>query len=156
MTMTVSRNEKTTTTIATSRFGEIEINEEKVITLTTPFLGFPNEKLFVLLPHGPDSAFWWLQSTENPNLAFVVIQPAMVNPLYQPAIPASIMQELKAARKQDIELLLILTIPQGQPEAMTANLLGPVVLNAAQKLAKQVLLDPAKYSPCWPVFQKER
>lgn len=156
MTTTVSSPAETTTRVVTSRFGELEIIEDKVITMTTPFLGFPNERLFALLPHGPDSAFWWLQSMENPNLAFVVIQPAMINPLYQPVIPASALQELKAPTRQEVELLLILTIPQGQPEAMTANLLGPVVLNASRKLAKQVLLDPAQYSPCWPVFQTEQ
>ena len=157
MTSSASSAEKETTTkITTSRFGEIEIIEEKIITMVSPFLGFPDERQFALLPHGPDSAFWWLQSIENPDLAFVVIQPAIINQEYQPAIPTTTLQELKATEREEVEILLILTIPQGHPEAMTANLLGPVILNAVQKMAKQILLDPAKYTPCWPVIQSQK
>jgi flagellar assembly factor FliW len=140
--------------IKTSRFGEIEINAAKIITMTSPFLGFPDEKRYVLVPHGAESAFWWLQAVDNPELAFVVIQPAIINPQYAPTIHPAVVQELQADSPEGIELLIILTIPRGNPEQMTANLLGPVALNATKRLAKQVLLDPAHYSSCWPVFQK--
>ncbi len=142
-----------TTTIKTSRFGSLDINEDKIITMTTPFLGFAEERQFILLPHGPGSAFWWLQAVDNPNLAFVVIQPAVINQEYHPAIPPHCQQELQAADQNDLEILVILTIPKGQPEAMTANLLGPFVLNPVKKIAKQILLDPSQYDPCWPVMK---
>ena len=140
--------------IPTSRFGEIEIDADKIINMTSPFLGFPNERRFVLVPHGDDSAFWWLQAVDNPDLAFVVLQPAIINPQYAPTIPSSGFQELKANSPQEIELLVILTIPHGNPKQMTANLLGPVALNATKCLAKQILLDPNQYSSCWPVLQE--
>jgi len=143
-----------TTTIQTSRFGSLDIDEDKIITMATPFLGFAAERQFILLPHGPGSAFWWLQAVENPDLAFVVIQPAVINQHYQPAIPPHCQQELQATDPSELELLVILTIPKGQPEAMTANLLAPVALNPAQKLAKQILLDPSQYDPCWPVMNR--
>nr|MBF0221262.1 flagellar assembly protein FliW [Desulfobulbaceae bacterium] len=140
--------------IRTSRFGEIEINTEKIISLTSPFLGFANEKRFVLVPHSDESAFWWLQAVDNPNLAFVVLQPAIITPQYNPPIPHSVCVELQASSPAEIGLLLIITIPQGNPQKMTANLLGPVALNAAKCLAKQILLDPTLYSPCWPILQE--
>ncbi len=141
--------------ISTSRFGEIEINQDKIITLTSPFLGFPDDNEFVLLPHGADSVFWWLQSVNNPELAFVVIQPAIINPQYSPSIHPSILMELEITNNQELDLLIILTIPNGQPEKMTANLLGPIVFNASKKLAKQTLLDPARHDACWPVMQSQ-
>lgn len=140
-----------TITIKTSRFGNLDINDDKIITMTTPFLGFAEERKFILLPHGPDSLFWWLQAVDNPDLAFVVIQPAVLTADYQPVIPLHCQQELQASGQGELELLVILTIPKGRPEAMTANLLGPVALNPDKKLAKQVLLDPAQFDPCWPV-----
>jgi len=143
-----------TTTIQSSRFGSLDIDEDKIIAMTTPFLGFPAERQFILLPHGPQSAFWWLQAVGNPDLAFVVIQPAVINKQYQPAIPLRCQQELQAADQNELEILVILTIPKGQPEAMTANLLAPVALNPTKKLAKQILLDPSQYDPCWPVMNK--
>ena len=143
-----------TNTIQTSRFGSLDINEDKIITMTTPFLGFPAERRFILLPHGSDSPFWWLQAVDNPNLAFVVIEPGKIAPQYKPTIAPHFQEELQVTNQNDLEILVILTIPKGRPEAMTANLLGPVVFNPDQKLAKQILLDPAQYDPCWPVMKK--
>ena len=157
--MTASNNTENTqvskSIIQTTRFGELEINADKIITLTSPFLGFPSSLQFVLIPHSEDSAFWWLQAVDNPDLAFVVIRPSIITPHYQPEIPLTLFQELQAENHEEVELLAILTIPQGNPKAMTANLLGPVALNATKLLAKQILLDPNQYSACWPVFQQD-
>ena len=138
--------------VQTSRFGEITVQEDKLIIMTSPFLGFPESKRFVLRPHGPSSPFMWLQSVDNPKLAFVVIQPAILIPQYKPEIPGHIKRELQVPDGEQPDLLLILTIPKDKPQEMTANLLGPVAINPAKRLAKQVLLDPVQYDACWPVF----
>lgn len=144
--------EKDKLTVATTRFGEITVDQDKVITMTTPFLGFSESKRFVLRPHGPGSPFMWFQSLDNAKLAFVIIQPSMIDPEYQPTVPSHIREELGASAKNDLEFLLILTIPKERPQDMTANLLGPLVINTRQRLAKQVLLDPLKYDLCRPVL----
>ncbi len=137
--------------VATSRFGEIEVDEKKLITLTTPFLGFPDSRRFVLRPHSPESPFMWLQSVEDQNLAFVVVQPEVVKPDYHPQLTAHDRQELRLAADQDLQILVILTVPSGRPKEITANLLGPLAINVRDRVAKQVLLDPGKYDVCWPV-----
>ncbi len=137
--------------VETTRFGQIEVDEERIITMTTPFLGFPESNSFVLLPHSSTSPFMWFQSLDNPKLAFVVIQPAVINPEYSPTINSQVSSELMVSAGDELELLLILTIPAGPPSEITANLLGPIVINAKKRLAKQMLLDPAKYDACWPV-----
>jgi len=137
--------------VKTSRFGEIEVDPDKLITMTSSFLGFPDERLFVLLPHGENSPFYWLQSTTNPDLAFLVVQPGLITSEYQPDIPEMIYDELQVPRDSEVEYMVTLTIPPGKPEEMTANLLGPVAYNAEKRLARQVVLDPKKYDPCWPV-----
>ena len=141
-------------TVTTSRFGDIEVEQDKIITMTTPLLGFPDDTQFIIRPHGTDSPFMWFQSINSPHLAFVVIQATTIIPDYKPAIPKNIKEELQCA-EADHDTLLVLTIPQGQPEAMTANLLGPIVLNPNTKLSCQLLLDPGKFDPCWPVFTQE-
>ncbi|NOX26147.1 MAG: flagellar assembly protein FliW [Deltaproteobacteria bacterium] len=138
-------------TISTSRFGAVEINDAKIINMTAPFLGFPDDREFILLPHAPNSPFWWLQAVNSPELAFVVIQPTLLDDSYRPKIGGNICRELQISKDEDLEILVILTIPKGRPEQMTANLLGPVVINISKKLARQVLLDPSYYSPCQPV-----
>ena len=137
--------------VQTSRFGEIEVQADKIITMTTPFLGFPDSKRFIIKPHGEQSPFMWFQSLDDQELAFVMIPSASLIPQYAPEIPASTKEDLQTKSKKP-ELLLILTIPEGKPMEMTANLLGPVVLNAEKRLACQILLDPTVYEICWPVF----
>ncbi|MFA6899473.1 MAG: flagellar assembly protein FliW [Desulfurivibrionaceae bacterium] len=139
-------------TVSTSRFGKLSVNPEKVITMTSPFLGFPDSKRFLIKPHGEESPFLWLQSLDDPKLAFVVIQATLLIPQYQAEISNLIRQELQASPEQPLETRLILTIPRENPEGMTANLLGPVAINSQTRLAKQVLQDPTRYDACWPVF----
>ena len=122
--------------------------------MVNPFLGFPESTRFIIRPHGDESPFMWLQSLDNPKLAFVVIPPTTLIPAYQPKVPQAILADLELEKTKP-ELLLILTIPTGQPEKMTANLLGPVVLNPTKRLACQALLDPAVYELDWPVFTEE-
>lgn len=142
-------------TVATSRFGEIKVSQDKIITLSSPFLGFPDSKRFMIKPHGDESPFMWLQSLDDPKLAFVVIQASILIPQFTPTIPAGTRKELDAGENAPLDILLILTIPKDNPQKMTANLLGPVVLNAEKRLAKQVLQDPTLYNACWPVFSEE-
>jgi flagellar assembly factor FliW len=137
--------------ISTSRFGEIEIDKNKLIMMTSPLPGFPDDRFFILLPHGPNAPFFWLQSTEKPDLAFIVISPDLVTPQYEPEVSPAVREELQIAKKQNPEFMIILTIPPGKPQEMTANLLGPVAYNAEKRLAKQIILDPKKYDPCWPI-----
>ena len=140
----------------TSRFGEIEVNPDLIITMTKAFLGFPDSTRFILRPGKKESPFMWLQSLDDPELAFVTIPPQALGLEYAPPIPASIRQELKIEAEKNPDMLLILTIPEGKPEDMTANLLGPIVINSHERLARQVVLDPNKYDLCWPVFEKKQ
>jgi len=142
-------------TVSSSRFGEIKADPDKIITMTSPFLGFPDSKRFILIPHGEETPFMWLQSLDDPQLAFVVIPALILAPDYQPVLPAQTRQELKAGAEDELNILLLLTIPHGNPQNMTANLLGPLMINPAQRLAKQIILDPNRWNPRWPVFSND-
>lgn len=139
-------------TVSTSRFGEIKADPDKIITMTSPFLGFPESRRFILIPHGEETPFLWLQSLDDAQLAFVVIPSLPLVPAYQPELPSQARQELQAGAGDELNILLLLTIPQSNPLKMTANLLGPLVINPEKRLAKQVILDPNKWDPRWPVF----
>jgi len=144
-----------TNTISTSRFGEITFDPEKTITMTTPIPGFPESRQFILRPHDKESPFVWLQSIDDPELAFIMISPAQIIPSYQPELPTAVLEELEIEDSQQLELMLILTIPDGHIENMTANLLGPVALNPGKRIGKQVVLDPNIYDSRWQVLIEE-
>ncbi|RJX28113.1 MAG: hypothetical protein C4531_12615 [Desulfurivibrio sp.] len=139
-------------TVQTSRFGEITVDKERIISLLSPILGFPESTRFILKAHSPKSPFMWLQSLDNPQLAFVVLPAGLTGLDYRPEIPRQILKELLITSDSDRDILLILTIPKNKPQEMTANLLGPLVLNPGKRLAVQVVLDPQKYDPCWRLF----
>src|SRR6185295_7181281 len=67
----------------TARFGEIEFAEDVIITFPDGVLGFPGDRRYLLLEHDAEgSPFKWLQSLDNPDLAFIVVDPAIVDTNY--------------------------------------------------------------------------
>ncbi len=134
--------------IETTRFGTVEIDEDKVLRFVRGILGFPNDLRYALLPHKDDSPFFWLQSLDSPDLAFVVINPSLIVSDYAFELPKDAEQELELERPEQAEALVIVTFRPGEngnPAIMSANLLGPVVINVDKGLARQVVLDPNKY-----------
>ncbi len=132
----------------TSRFGPIEIDENKILSFKKGILGFPEDKRYALLPHKDDSPFFWLQSLDSPELAFVVINPALIVKDYSFEIPSEMEKELDLKDPSQAEVLVLVTIRQGngdKPLSLTANLLGPLVINVENRRACQAVLDPKKY-----------
>lgn len=138
--------------IQTERFGEIEVDETKALELPDGLPGFEEARRFILLPHGEYSPFYFLQSLEQPELAFVVTCPRDFFPQYQPVIPAEELQELDLeADKEPADILVILTVP-ADPRLMTANLLAPLVINVAKQRVRQVILNGSGYQTRHRIF----
>ncbi len=153
--MDQSQNRKETTTahtINTTRFGQIKIEENRVIYFPEGILGFSHEKYFVILEHKPDSPFCWLQSTETPDLAFVLMNPFLVKQDYLKDLPAADRAMFEGDRGKDLVVFSIVTIPKGNVEKMTVNLLGPIVIDIKKRVGKQVVLASTNYSPRHPVI----
>ena len=131
--------------LTTSRFGEIEIDESKVITFIEYLPGFQGCKRFVLIDHNPDSPFKWLQSVEDGKLAFVVIDPVMVVTDYEPEIAESDLTELNLQKHDKVFLLCIVNISRDCSQ-VTVNLLGPLAINPEQKCGKQIIALNTTYS----------
>lgn len=145
--------------IETLRFGTLELLEEDIIVFKHGILGFPEQKRYVLIPHRPGSPFFWLQSIDMPELAFVAIPPSVCLADYEFDIPDNVQEELELTAPEQAETLLIVTIPKDNPKGITANLLGPVVINTQKRLGMQVVLDPNIYPvqyPLNPECQKEK
>ena len=57
----------------TVKFGEIDINENRIFDFELPIIGFDMLKKFVILEPSKETLFKWLQSLEDPALAFPII-----------------------------------------------------------------------------------
>ncbi len=132
---------------ATTRFGLIEVDEDKLIWFVDEIPGFPEARSFVLIPHAEDSPFSWLQSVERPEVAFVVVNPWLFFGDYKPVVHEADLEKLEIKDNQEDSpvVLSILTIPS-DPHKMTANLQAPVVINPRNNTAKQVILVNENYT----------
>jgi len=134
------------TCIETTRFGRIEVDEEAVITFLQGLFGFEERRRFVVLCLDEKSPFRWLQSLEDPSLAFVVIEPRHFMPDYAPTISDADVEALGLEADTPYLTFVIVTIPPGKPEEMTANLMGPIIINAATRIAHQVIVEDEDYT----------
>jgi len=128
-------------TLTGTRFGTIEYQSNDVFRFDEGLIGFPMLQEFVFLEHKPDSPFRWLQSVEEPALAFLVTDPHRFVPDYT----------LRVQQESEVVLATV-AIPAGRPMDMTLNLAGPLVLDATNQRGRQVVLDDGSYTVKHRVF----
>lgn len=138
----------------TKNFGEIEIDEQKIIRFPEGILGFEEERQFVIINNqDEENPFHWLQSVTNPNLTFVIINPFFAYPNYDIIIPETAQEKLKIKDEKDVMVYSIVVVPEDMGK-MTANLLGPIIINVNEKLGKQVILDDNRYTTKHYIFKQ--
>jgi len=144
--------------IETTRFGRLEMEKSRIIHFSSGLLGFPANNDFVILEHKPNSPFCWLQSVESPALAFVLTNPFLVREDYLEGLSPAEKKNLGRGEDDSQKIVFALvTIPRGEPEKMTVNLLGPLVIDVATKTGSQVVLVDSGYSHRHPfTFQDTR
>lgn len=144
-------NAQATLKINSTRFGEMEVPADRVITLPQGMIGFPQLRRYVLMRHRDDSPFFWLQSLEAAELAFVTVNPLLFDPQYKFTLGNSETKLLSVEDPSQIQVWVVVTIPAGKPDQMTANLKAPLVINSANRQGAQIILDDAKYSVRHPL-----
>ncbi len=127
-----------------TRFGDVNYEEDRVLDFPQGILGFPNHHRFLMLPHPGGGPFAWLQSVDEPSLAFPVIDPTLIRPDYLPPVRREDLERLGLAALNEGIFLAICVIPE-DPQEMRANLLAPVVVNPSRRLGTQVVLENTDY-----------
>ena len=128
----------------TLRFGQVTVPLTRVVDFASPILGFEGLKQFAILDHDEDSPFKWLQSVEDADLAFVITNPTIFGIAYEFVIPEDAVSLLGIEKAEDTLVFTLVTIPDNDPVKMTANLLGPLVVNQHTRKAMQVILNDNK------------
>ncbi|WP_129597506.1 flagellar assembly protein FliW [Anaerophilus nitritogenes] len=138
----------------TKHFGEIQIDEQKIIEFKDGIPGFENTKKYTIITN-PDEQipFHWLQSLEEPELAFVITNPFLFKNNYEFNIPDQVIKELKIEKEEDVIIFTIVVVPDDMKK-MTMNLRGPLVINIKNKSGKQLLLDDGKYPLKYYLFEE--
>ena len=136
--------------VSSSRFGEIEVGDDRVITFPKGLLGFPAYQQYVLIESGTDSYFWWLQSVDMPDLAFIVTDPSLFVPTYKVPIRPEQMGEIGIHSVDDAQVLVIVN---KRGEMLTGNLQGPLVIHVNDRVGEQLVLSDRRFTTRVPLVE---
>lgn len=140
--------------IQTKHFGELDIDETKTIRFPEGIPGFENEREFIIINNeDEENPFQWLQSINNKELAFVIINPFYIFPDYDIIIPKSVQEKLEIEDEKDVSIYSIVVVPKDLKK-MTVNLLGPIIINVRRRIGKQVILEDSSYSTKHYIFDE--
>lgn len=138
----------------TARFGEIEIEENRIFNFVMPIIGFDMLHKFIILNPNKETLFKWLQSIEDPTLAFPIISVSALNLDYTIDLPDSIVEKLDIQNIESLLVMNITSIPQDNPKGTTINLLAPLIFNLDNQSAAQVVLSGSGYDISYPMFKE--
>lgn len=134
--------------IKTRDFGYIAVNEEDEITFTCGMYGFEEYKKYVILKDSPEDDVMYLQSLENSDLSFVLIDPYAVATGFDPSVNEEDLNDLETASESELKFLVIAIIKEEIKDSVV-NLKSPIALNPKTRKAKQVILQnsyPLRYN----------
>lgn len=135
---------------ATRLFGEIEIDESKIITFEDGIIGFPDMKKFTLIfdeEKDGRPSISWLQSMDEPEIAFPVMDPLFVCETYNPSVEDELLKNLGTIKEDNLYVLVTVTVPQDIKE-LAVNLKAPIVINTDTRKASQIIVEddlPVRY-----------
>ena len=138
----------------TLRFGEVEVDDGLIFDFVMPVIGFDSLSKFVIIDSNKEALFKWLQSAEEPDLAFPIISVAGLDYDYSVELSDSVVEALGIESADDILIMNITSIPQENPHGTTINLLAPLVFNLKNQKAAQIVLSGSGYDISYPMFKK--
>ena len=130
--------------LKTRLFGEIKVKEEEVINFTKPILGFDDCTQYILMERESIFPTFWLQSVNNPGLAFPVISPFSINEDYSIKLHTHDLDDIQLKDINDVLVMTLMVVPQSMSSIRT-NLRAPIIYNPEKKVAKQLILRDEKY-----------
>ncbi|WP_022756143.1 flagellar assembly protein FliW [Butyrivibrio fibrisolvens] len=139
--------------LTTRVFGEVEVDDNKIIDFPNGIIGFPDLKRFTLMHDEKESAstIMWLQSIDEPEFALPVMDPLIVCPDYKPMIDKNGVIELGELDDQEMLVLVTVTVPHDLTK-MTVNLMGPIIINTKDMKASQNIVDNEEYPVKFPIY----
>ena len=122
-----------------TRFGEVEYDPSKVLHFPAGLVGFPNLRDFVVMPNKKEGPLFWIQSVDDPDIAFVLTDPTNFFLDYRVVPDENEKEWLKITEDKDCYVLTVVTVPPDQK--ITINLAAPILFSPKTNRAIQVILD---------------
>ena len=139
--------------IQTRQFGEVDVDDDKIVSMPDGIPGFRAQKRYVVLEKKETAPFYLFQCVDDPNLAFVVMDPLRFYPEYTLDVKDFDKTVKWKFGEEEITCFVIVTIPHGKPEDMTANFMAPLVINNERKEGMQLILQDSPYLHQQPLLK---
>jgi len=136
--------------IKTSRFGELEVDESRLLQFSKGILGFPEQHRYALIQTGRDSGFYWLQAADRPDLAFVVCDPRLFVADYRIPVKAEELAQLGMAEVSEAQIFVIVNKVD---KMLTGNMQGPLVVNVQTRQGVQLVLSDRRHTTRHPLME---
>jgi len=128
----------------------IEVSEEQIFAFDPGIGGFESLRRYALIPE-TDSPVDWLQSLDDPDVAFALMEPFVFQADYAFELQDADSHALGMQEPQDALVRCVLTLDE-DPTKITANMLAPLVLCRRTHMARQVIVQNADYDLRFPLF----
>jgi len=138
--------------VKTSRFGDLNVEKSDIVHFADGILGFDHLKHFFIVDPGDSTLILWLQSIDDVNVAFPIIEPKIFKQDYVVKLLPSELNGLELESVNDAKVYSILTIPR-DVTTMTANLKAPVVINGRTNESRQIVLQDSKLSVRYEMYK---
>jgi len=128
--------------VNTSRFGTVEVDDDRLIEFPKGLLGFSKYTTYVLIQPSDDGYFYWLQSTQTPELAFVVTDPSLFVKGYEVPLKGDQLESLGIDSLNEAQVFVIVN---KRGTVLTGNLQGPLVIHTGKKVGEQLVLADKRF-----------
>ena len=139
--------------VQTKFFGEIDLPEEKIVTLERGLIGLEQYKKYTILYdcEKEEANISWFQSVEEPTLALPVIKPWLVKEDYDPVVEDELLTGLGDLTEENLVILLTMTVPEDIKQ-MSVNLMAPIIINADTRKGTQIVVENADYEVKYKIY----
>ena len=139
----MSENDKIS--FQSAKFGDVTVDKSNIVTFPQGLPGFERFTRFGLFEVEEETPFLRLLCVDEPNLGFVLVNPVVVWPEYEPNVGEDEFEGLGINSVENLAIYCIVTLSK-IPEQVTANLKGPICINTGTMVAKQMILADDEYN----------
>ena len=142
--------------VKTRFFGEVDIEDEKILTFDNGIMGFEDMKRWTLIydiEKGSEGPISWFQSLDMAELALPVINPYTVTAVYEPVVEDELLKPLGEFKDEELVTFLTITIPSEDPSKTTANFRAPILINPVNRKGMQVIVNNEDYPIKFSIYE---
>ena len=140
--------------VKTRYFGEVDLTDDKIITLEKGLMGVDEYKRYTILydcEKEEGTNISWFQSVEEPSLALPVINPLIVKEDYNPVVEDELLAGIGEINEENMVILITMTVPADLKE-MTVNLKAPIIINADTRKGIQLIVENQDYEVKYKIY----